>query len=216
MRHRFGWRAVAFTVIGLGLGLLLVRESVAGVFRVAGPSDAPTLLWGEVVIVSRCAYDVRLPGVGQPVARIAEPARGDMILFRVPERGSLGLKRVVAVAGDRIQLRNHELWINDVRATYRSTGTSLAAPILERNTMGAWVGEEQILGQMHALTFTHGSETSDFGPVEVPAGHVFLLGDNRDNSFDSRSFGPLPRDQVLGRVMTNLSRRTGTMRPARS
>ena len=217
MRPRFrGWRTIAFTAIGLVLGLLLVRESIAGIYRVAGPSDAPTHHWGDVVVVGRCAYDLWLPGIDRPVARIANPSRGDMVLFRVPERGGIGLKRVVAVAGDQVELRDQQLWINGIPAEYLETDARPPAPVASRNRYGAWVGEERIDGDSRSVTFTPSAPLASTEPVRVPAHHVFLLGDNRDASFDSRSFGPLPRDQVLGRVVVNLSRRSPAGRHSRS
>lgn len=210
------WRIIPIAAIAIVAGLLLVRESIAGIYRVAGPSDAPTHHWGDVVIVGRCAYDLWLPGVERPVARIADPKRGDMVLFRVPERGGIGLKRVVAVAGDQVELREQHLWVNGVEAQYHETAVRPDPAVAERNRYGAWVGTEWIDGHVRSLTFTFGSERQSFGPVRIPEGHVFLLGDNRDTSFDSRSFGPLSRGHVLGMVMTNLSRGTGTIRPARS
>jgi signal peptidase I len=189
-------------LLALALALGFVRTSIAGVFRVAGPSDAPTILLRQVVLVNLAAYDLRLPGLARPVARWNEPRRGEMVLFRVPQRESIGFKRVVAVPGDRVETAGHRLIVNGVEATYEPLLRSAFDSVPAENQLGDHVAVERVAGFAHAVSWrSAGGPVPDAGPVVVPEGHVFVLGDNRDMSFDSRSFGPLARERVRGRLV---------------
>src|SRR5438445_6448997 len=100
--------AIAAAVVAL----LSVRSSVAGVYRVAGPSDAPTLVWGERVVVNHAAYGLRVPLAGWRVIEWSSPGPGDMVLVKIPGSSSPAFKRVVAVAGDTVELRENRLIVN--------------------------------------------------------------------------------------------------------
>lgn len=184
---------VLLAIGALVLVLLTVRSSIASLHRAHGSSDAPTIRDGDVFIVNRLAYDLRLPLTGHRLARLADPQRGDMVLFLVPISGHLATKRVVAIPGDLVEVRAGRLVVNGLPARYRSVGSS--AP-QDPSTIFL----EEWNGLRHFVTCpSHVPPTDAASVTAVPVGHYFLLGDNRE-SLDSRDFGPVPRDAIQGRV----------------
>ena len=144
----------------------VVRASFADHYRVPSGSMEPTVHVGDHVIVNKAAYGIRLPATTKYVVRLAEPARGDVVVLEgVEDPPIVLLKRVAAVGGDVVEVRD------------------------------GWVFIDGALSDDRA----HGGP--DFGPARVPDGHVLVLGDNRGNSRDGRTFGFVSNDRVLGRVL---------------
>ena len=185
-------RKVRFAALSLGaaaLLLLTMRSSVASLHRAHGSSDAPTIRDGEVFLVNRMAYDFRLPVLGVPVARRSDPRRGDIVLFSMPGSGALATKRVVAVPGDVVEVTGGGLVVNGVPARYRPAGSTASSNAL----IEEWNGLSRlIMGP---------SQASPREAAMVPPGHFYVLGDNRQQSLDSRDFGPVPRSAIRGRVV---------------
>jgi len=182
-------RLVAVSLGGAALLLLTVRSSVASLHRAHGSSDAPTIRDGDVFLVNRMAYDIRLPVGGIAVARLADPRRGDMVLFSMPGSGFLATKRVVAIPGEVVEVREGRLVVNGVPARYRPAGT--------RDSSGILVEERN--GLTHLVIRPTTASASD--ARTIPADHFYVLGDNRQQSLDSRDFGPVPRSAIEGRLM---------------
>jgi signal peptidase I len=173
------WAALAF---------VLVRSAVADVNRVSGGSMRPGLLPGDRILVNNLAYGFRLPGTGFLV-RWAEPRRGDVAVLASPADGQLLIKRVVGLAGDRLEMRGHRLFVNGLAADDDSPPS------------GPGVWQERLGGRAHpVLTVVGEGPLLAFGPVEVPPGEYFVLGDDRDRSADSRRFGCVPAGRIVGRV----------------
>jgi signal peptidase I len=186
----------------------LIAILVFGLFRTALadwnpiPSESmhPTLLDGDVVLVNRVAYDLKVPLTGLSIVRLGEPRRGDVVTFNSPSNGDRLIKRLVGVPGDVVELRDDQLIINGVAArydnlvTYREphnySGTVLAVKSAE--TLDGSRREVQFLPELDARR--------NFGPVTVPADSYFFLGDNRDDSGDSRYIGFVPRRLLIGRA----------------
>ena len=186
------------------LVLFAARSSLIGVYRIAGACDAPTLLVGDRVWINKAAYDIRFPFGGWHLARRGDPQRGDLVLCRVRGKEELLVKRVVGVSGDVIELRDNRLSINGVQAAYEALNPAEFAEIAKRNRTGNCFAAERIAGAARRISYNSpGTALSDFGPFIVPDGQYFLLGDNRDNSYDSRDAlcGCVPRDWILGRLI---------------
>ena len=180
------------------------RTAIADWNPVPTASMRPTILEGDVVLVNRLAYDVKLPLSDIALARLGEPQRGDVLTFASPATGIRLIKRLVALPGDLVELRGEQLLINGEAAVYTQ-----AEPVLEAIGPGWIVGAtratEQVAGHSRRVQQLQGlasssSGTRQFGPLRVPADHYFMMGDNRDNSEDSRVFGPVPRRLLIGRA----------------
>jgi signal peptidase I len=177
------------------LAILGAAQCLAGPVWIPSESMVPTMSVGDVLFVNRLAYNFHLPFVSTAeVVRWSTPARGDIIVFNAPPQISswetLYIKRVAAVAGDTIQVRDQRIILNGKPLTYMDE-TGLAAL--------------ETLGDTKHRVHLAPNHLANFGPVVVPAGHVFVMGDNRDNSADSRVWGPLALERVRGQAVVRLA-----------
>lgn len=184
------------------------RTAVADWNPIPTGSMRPTLLEGDVVLVNRLAYDFKLPLSDVIVTRLGEPARGDIVTFSSPKDGMRLIKRVAAVPGDVVAMQGGMLWINGQAARYDGL-TQVAEPVAPGVLWPATRATERLAGKAHAVQYLDGrldgrTQARTFGPLTVPAGHYFMLGDNRDNSEDSRAIGLVPRHKLIGRAERTL------------
>jgi signal peptidase I len=186
-----------FLLFLLGLGLF--RTAVADWNPIPSGSMRPTLLEGDVVLVDRLAYDLKLPLTDVAVAQLGEPQRGDVVTFHSPRDGMRLIKRIVGLPGDRIEMRNEVLFVNGRPADYgelvtvREDKPGVAAEAVRT--------VERLAEREHAVQFLPGKPAErSFPPMRVPADHFFVLGDNRDDSADSRYIGMVPRRLLIGRA----------------
>jgi signal peptidase I len=156
-------------------------------------SMTPTILVGDRIFINKLAYDLKVPFTTWQLAKWADPQRGDIVVFPSPADGIRLVKRVVAVPGDRIELRDDHLVINGETASYALVDSSVPAALALNETVSGRTHALRIQPQQRAMR--------SFGPVQVPPGQYFMMGDNRDNSFDSRYFGFVSRDKILGRAV---------------
>jgi signal peptidase I len=181
-----------------------------GVFRtcladwnpVPSGSMRPTIQEGDVVLVDRTAYSLKVPLTNHVLARLGEPARGDIVVFDSPTDGTRLVKRLVAVPGDRVEMHARQLRINGEPALY-SEGNWVSERIDEGTVIAALRATETIGDRPHAVQWLRpvgAGPGDDFGPLVVPPDHYLMLGDNRDNSADSRWFGLVPRHLLTGRA----------------
>jgi len=188
----------SFLVFLLGFGFF--RLAIADWNPIPSGSMRPTLVEGDVVLVNRLAYDFKLPLTDIAIARIGDPQRGDVITFTSPKDGVRLIKRLVAVPGDVVEMRNEVLYINGIAAQYGHL-VETVEPMDRQATTGAIQAREQIAGVQHAVQFLPKvSALRSFEPITVPADRYFFLGDNRDNSADSRFIGLVPRQLLIGRA----------------
>ncbi len=195
MKKRWLWTVLLTACV------LLATPSYVRAFRVAGFSDAPSYLIGDLVLVNRAAYDLRLPYTSTIVLSHSEPGRGDMVLFSFPGRNAQLFKRVIGRPGDRVAMVDNHLTINGRSLSYEQVDPSPFAEVAVANDLGAVVEREAGEGLEHLITHTPGAGfKATLAPLVVPEGHYYIIGDNRDNSVDSRSHGPIPQSWIHGRL----------------
>lgn len=181
------------------IGFALFRTAVADWNPIPSGSMRPNLLEGDVVLVNRLAYDFKIPLTDVVVAHVGEPRRGDIVTFSSPSDGRRLIKRIVGLPGDRVEMRDEVLFVNGQSAEF-SEAETLAEPgesgarqaLRLTETVGQHRRRIQLLANARAI--------NSFGPVVVPPGNYLMLGDNRDNSADSRYFGFVPRHLLIGRA----------------
>ncbi len=202
------------------LAVLVIRSVVAEPFRIPSGSMVPTLEIGDYIIVNKFAYGLRFPFTSMKLVPVGEPERGDIIVFRFPADPSVDyIKRVVALPGDEVMVRRNTLYINGERVEKELVegftfvdDHCVAAP--------AELYNESMDTGPHTILYSPGpgGRLSEFGPYEIPQGELFVMGDNRDNSSDSRAWGTVPVGNIKGRAMVvwlswdHCSGRVGTLR----
>jgi len=191
---------------GLLTAVLALAPSYVRAYKLAGSSDAPTLLLGDRVWVNLASYDVRLPYADVVLFSPATPRPGDLVLVQWPEDAQPMFKRVVATGGDRIAMADHHLVLNGQRLTYAAHDGRAFAAAPPENLLGSDFEVETIGGVDHLISFTPGTRDS-FVEVRVPEGQCYVLGDNRDPSRDSRDRGPVTCACIRGRVVSAPHRR---------
>ncbi len=179
--------------------VLVLRSFVAEPFRIPSGSMMPTLLIGDFILVNKYGYGIRLPIIDTKIVDLGSPKRGDVIVFRSPENPATPfIKRVVGLPGDRIAYYNKVLYVNGEAAEQESLGT-FSGTGSGTSMSGASLRRENLGGHLHELLVQPGSPTLE-GKLVVPEGNYFVLGDNRDNSRDSRFWGTVPDELLIGRA----------------
>lgn len=181
----------------IALLLFTGRSVLADWYQVPTGSMIPTILEGDRVFVLKCAYQIRVPFTSLRLFVTGLPKRGDVVVVRNPDGGRVPLvKRVIGLPGDVIELKNERLFVNGGIQRLRMR------PIPPRDDEPArWIGTEELAGRIHPVqVLPERPAMRSFGPVRVPEGEVFLMGDNRDDSRDGRYFGPRPIADLLGRA----------------
>lgn len=170
--------------------MFVFRSAFADWSDVPTGSMKPTIVEGDRIFVNKMAYDVRLPFTHISILKRADPSRGDIIVFDSEISQKRLVKRVVGVPGDRVQMNNNVLTVNNETLSYESI-TDTTTTIDKK---------EDLLGSIHMIRHNkRGSSASSFPPVVVPEGYYLALGDNRDNSGDSRMIGFVPRHEIVGK-----------------
>lgn len=186
----------------LALPLLLItaaKSALADINYVPTGSMKPTIVEGDVVFINKLAYDLRVPFTFARVAQWSEPARGEIVVCFSPADGMRLVKRIVGVPGDTVELRRDVLFLNGVRQAYAPLAEAATEDLPPAERAAAVFARETLGTRAHAVMALPGRPAlRDFGPITVPAGHFFVMGDNRDNSNDSRFFGFVPRRQIVG------------------
>ncbi len=194
------WRSLIIFIVVM----VLFRSAVADWNQVPTGSMKPTILEGERVVVNKLAYDLKIPFTTWHLTEWADPSRGEIVTFYSPDDEKLLIKRVIGIPGDVVSMRNNQLFINQEPATYSRLDDDIV------NQLDAYQQRR------HAFFFEHYQDVShpvmlrpappnsynSFGPIEIPDGYYMMLGDNRDNSRDSRRIGLVERARITGRAHT--------------
>lgn len=205
------WTAGLFPVIA---AVFFLRSFLFEPFKIPSGSMIPTLLVGDLILVNKFTYGVRLPVIHTKIIEGNKPERGDVLVFRYPPQPSLDyIKRVVGVPGDEVAYINKRLTING-----QAVDTKAAPDFFEEDSMRYFKQfEEQLGSQPHRLlnnpdvpAFVQGASNFAYRDncrysvegvtCKVPEGHYFMMGDNRDNSLDSRYWGFVPEGNIVGKA----------------
>ena len=179
--------------------VLLLRSFIAEPFRIPSGSMMPTLLVGDFILVNKFTYGIRLPVINKKIIELSEPNRGDIVVFRYPKDPTVDyIKRIVGLPGDKVVYSNKKLTINDLPVQQTSLGSYQGLGQGEEMS-GAADLLENLTGVEHRILIRNGTPTVEFVYV-VPEGNYFAMGDNRDNSNDSRYWGPVPEANLVGKA----------------
>ncbi len=175
--------------------VFLLRGFIAEPFRIPSGSMLPTLEVGDFILVSKSSYGIRLPVLNKKIIDFSVPERGDVIVFRYPEDPSIDyIKRVVGIPGDKITYQDKKLYING------SPQPQLELGNYQVDSYGQFARLQEVLGgEKHDILVNRRIPASD-SEYTVPEGHYFAMGDNRDNSRDSRAWGFVPDENLVGRA----------------
>jgi signal peptidase I len=205
------WTAGLFPVI---IAVFFLRSFLFEPFKIPSGSMIPTLLVGDLILVNKFTYGLRLPVINTKITEGTPPKRGDVMVFRYPPKPSLDyIKRVVGIPGDKVAYLNKRLTING-----KPVDTQVVPEFLDTDTMRYFKQFEETLGdKKHRVlndddrpAFVAGADnfegrntcsyTVEGVTCTVPEGHYFMMGDNRDNSLDSRYWGFVPEKNIVGRA----------------
>jgi len=195
------WRQEIRPLVILVLVMCSLRSSLADWNVVPSGSMKPTILEGDRVLVNKLAYDLKVPFTTWHIAQWSNPQRGDIVVFYSPKDGTRLVKRVIGLPGDTVELRNERLFLNGRPVDYATLEPNIPAQLSGSERARSLFASEHLPDHSHAVMAIKGVQAMrTFGPVQVPEGHYFMMGDNRDNSFDSRYFGTVDRSRILGRA----------------
>jgi signal peptidase I len=165
-------------------------------YRVLGDSDAPAFITGDRILACFLSYDLRLPYIHHPALHIQDPHPGDIVLFKT-NSGQIVFKRVVAGPGTRISMKQNHLFINGSSLIYNKADSTPEfmepGKIFESETGNGW--------NIYISYTPDAGSIRDFEEIVVPPNSYYVLGSDRDLSEDSRHYGPIPRDRILGKVI---------------
>ena len=168
----------------LGIALVLaviIKTSIVEAYKIPSSSMEDTLLVGDFLLANKFVYGSKLPLLDYRLPKVRDPRPGDVVIFKFPGNPSVNyIKRCVAVGGQTVEVRNKQLFIDGQPVTLPSTGKFTAPDQVEPAAR---------------------SQRDNYGPYKVPSNCFFMMGDNRDNSYDSRFWGPVPYNLIQGKAM---------------
>lgn len=180
--------------------VLPIKASIAGLSFVPTGSMNPTIVEGDFLLSNLVSYDLRVPLTDYRIARWANPEAGDIVICFSPDDDTRLVKRVIGVPGDRIEMRALKLFINGEALEYGALSDEEISSISSDLRDHGLFAREMLGGREHAvMAFPEvNSKHRSFAELTLGEGEYFVMGDNRDNSRDSRIFGVVPRDEIVG------------------
>jgi len=182
------------------LAVLLLRSFVVEPFRIPSGSMTPTLQVGDFILVNKFAYGLRLPVIHTRILSTGKPKRGDVVVFRWPVKPKIDfIKRIIGLPGDKIEYKNKQLYVNGKRVPEKELGIYTG----EYSSKMPYSVEykENLNGVRHDILHIPGRPAHAPEHFKVPPGHYFVMGDNRDNSDDSRYWGFVPTKDLVGKAI---------------
>ena len=197
MRENLEALAVAFILA------IFIRTFVVQAFKIPSGSMLDTLQIGDHILVNKFIYGVKVPFLRTTVIPVKNPEKGDIVVFIYPIDKRDFIKRVIAVGGDTVEVRNKKVYVNGTwtgeKKYERFESSEVISPMIPReNFERLWLEQLRRHGQVEGFDSRYVKD--NFGPVTVPEGHIFVMGDNRDNSHDSRFWGFVPLSDVKGKA----------------
>jgi signal peptidase I len=183
VNHQKNWGVVLFFAL-----MLISRSSFADWYIVPTGSMLPTIVEGDRIFVNKMAYRLEIPFTNIELMQTGEPNRGDIVVFNSEKAGVRMVKRLIGLPGDKVAMHNNQLSIN---------GKPLVYSELDETNKGT----EKIANVAHKLQFVGAAQADTFNEVIVPHEHYLVLGDNRNNSADSRYYGFIPAKELQGRAI---------------
>jgi len=200
-RTRQWWQREIRPLLIVAIVLFSIRSSLADWNDVPSGSMEPTILVGDRIFVDKLAYDLKVPFTTWHLAQWSSPQRGDIVVFYSPKDNTRLIKRVVGLPGDFVELQKDQLIINGKPVHYSPLGADISAQLPATERQQSLFATENLSGHLHAvMAIPNLPAKRDFGPVRVPEGCYFMMGDNRDNSYDSRYFGFVQRQRIVGKA----------------
>jgi signal peptidase I len=195
------WREQLRPLLIVALIVFAARSSFADWNTVPTGSMKPTILEGDRIFVNKLAYDLKVPFTTLHLAEWSAPHRGDIVVFYSPKNGTRLVKRTVGLPGDTVELRHEQLIINGEAVAYKPIAEELLRDVTATDRAISDYASEQLPGRPHLVADIPAVRAMrNFGPYRVPDGCYFMMGDNRDDSFDSRYFGAVKRNRIVGRA----------------
>ena len=212
------WVDYAKSFFPVILVVFCIRSFLVEPFKIPSGSMVPTLQVGDFILVNKFTYGVRLPVINQQIIPVNKPQRGDVMVFRYPENPTLDyIKRVVGLPGDTVEYRNKRLWINGVEQAQQADGeynyvesglnfvhTEKRIETLGNHKHSILINPDMPTLHLSAVAEFDGRDNCSYDNemvrCKVPQGEYFMMGDNRDNSRDSRYWGFVPDDNIVGKA----------------
>lgn len=195
------WATEIKPILILALVVFSIRSSLADWNDVPSGSMKPTILEGDRVYVNKLAYDLKVPFTTWHLLEWGNPQRGDIVVFYSPHDGKRLVKRVIGLPGDRIELRKNNLILNGLPVEYERLENESLSDLTAIERASHVFATEKLPGHTHTVAaWPSVPARRDFGPFTVPPGKYFMMGDNRDDSFDSRYYGPVDRNRIVGQA----------------
>lgn len=195
------WRGWGYSIFIALIVATSFKSAIADWNVVPTGSMKPTIVEGDRIFVNKLAYDLKVPYTTWHIAEWGVPQRGEIVVFYSPADGKRLVKRVVGIPGDSVAMQNNQLIINGKKVKYEPTNhLNIKSQSLTRAS-NQYSFIENLSGTRHPVMITPQLPSlRSFGRVSVPEGKYFMMGDNRDNSADSRYFGFVERSQVVGQA----------------
>lgn len=192
------WRIPLFFIVFV---VIPVKSSLADWNWVPTGSMNPTILEGDLIFVNKIAYDLRFPLTMHRLAKWSDPERGDIVICFSPEDGIRLVKRVIGLPGDTIEMKNNTLLLNGEPVVYTRIDGKYTELLPNKQKVRCVLAIEDLDGVTHTVMSIPAIQAiRNFGPVKVPKDSYFVMGDNRDSSRDSRYFGFVDRELIVGKA----------------